>query len=158
MDDFKIIREDDMLTFQNILKKYDMTVNEFYSVAFGYSYTTLKQVRFSKSEMQIVGDIADSLSLTFNAFVNICLRDYLDEHNDMIRKKDMLMYLDRRVKRERVNIELNNVIFAKRLNDLAVYYGVPVPSFIRYIVFKYIDDKYTLDETGNIMKRPVNIQ
>lgn len=156
-DTMKIIREEDLRTFQNLLEKYNMSVNEFYSYAFGFSLNMVKQVRFSKAEIDLIEKISDSLSLTFNAFVNICLRDYLDEHHDMLRRKDIIMHLDRKEKRIRVNIDINNVIFAKRINDLAVYYGIPVPSFIRYIVFKYIADNYTLDENGDIMEREVNI-
>ena len=77
----------------------------------------------------------------------------MNGHNDIIKKKELLLFLKQNEKNVRVNIDMNNIIFAKRLSDLAVYYGVPLPGMIRFIVFKYIWDNFdiSIDTNGRII-------
>lgn len=134
-----------------IAKKYDMTVNTFCNTILETNVGTTRQIRFSEEEYRLINNIADSLSLTFNAFVNVCLRNYLDKKDeDSFDKQDMLLHLDRKKKEKRVNIDFNNIVFAQKINSLAVYYGMPLPSFVRYIIFKYISENYEFDENGSL--------
>ena len=155
MGDLKIMKDEDFLAVQSILKKYNMSYQDFYCYAEGFasSISTVRQVRFSQEEYNLIKRISDHFAISFNSFVNICLRDYLDGHNDIIKKKELLLFLKQNEKKVRVNIDMNNIIFAKRLCDLAVYYGVPLPGMIRFIVFKYIWDNFdiSIDTNGRII-------
>lgn len=152
------IREEDMIVLREIAEKYDMTVDKFCNSVLETNVGTTRQIRFTDEECSLLENIADSHSLTFNAFINMCLREYLANKDETsFDRKDILMKLDKKKREKRKNIDFNNIVFAQKINRLAVYYGIKLPSFVRYIVFKYIQENYDVDESGNVKIKDIKL-
>lgn len=152
------IREEDMIILRSIAEKYDMTVDKFCNSILETNVGTTRQIRFTEEECLLIETIADNHSLTFNAFINMCLREYLANRDETsFDRKDILMKLDKKRRDKRKNIDFNNIVFAQKINRIAVYYGIKLPSFVRYIVFLYIHEHYDVDERGNIKIKDVKI-
>ena len=61
MGDLKIMKDEDFLAVQSILKKYNMSYQDFYCYAEGFasSISTVRQVRFSQEEYNLIKRISD---------------------------------------------------------------------------------------------------
>lgn len=150
------VREEDLLVLRELAKKYDMTVDKFCNTVLETNIGTMRQIRFTEEEHSLIKSISKSLSLTFNAFINLCLREYLENKDEKsLDKQDMLMHLDGKRREKRVNVDFNNIIFAQKLNRMALHYGMKLPSFVRYIVFKYIHENYEVDAEGKVTLKNV---
>ena len=148
------VREEDLMILREMAKKYDMTVDKFCNTVLQTNVGTTRQIRFSEEENNLIESVAKSNSLTFNAFVNLCLREYLENKDeDSLDKKDMLLHLDGKKREKRKNINFNNIVFTQKLNRMALHYGIKLPSFVRYIIFKYIHENYEIDEAGNVKEK-----